>query len=225
MLAMPRSPTRYPSGWPLRGLAEPGARRRRTQVTTAHRSRPREERFLGRHSPDDKALRAFGEAAESLVGRWADNGPDASQAAELCERARGDPRPNWPAPGTVWPWPAAPILEPGFDARLATSPICDHRRCLPEPSADRRSGGAEEALDLVTDAHGRKRDTRRECAAAEAAVRLARWLAITETAPATLADAATRMLRSWAWADRALASSPAPTPAGCRSWPPPTRAL
>ena len=64
---------------------------------------------------------------------------------------------------------------------------------------------AEEAFDAVR-AHGRKRDRDTEIRAAADAVRLARWLAAPEEPPATLAESSTRMLRSWAWADRALAS-------------------
>ena len=45
-----------------------------------------EERFLAGTSPEVAALHAFGEAAESLVTRWADNG-HAVQATEICARA------------------------------------------------------------------------------------------------------------------------------------------
>ena len=45
-----------------------------------------EERYLGGTSSDIGALQAFGQASESLVTRWADNG-HAIQAAALCERA------------------------------------------------------------------------------------------------------------------------------------------
>ena len=44
------------------------------------------ERYLGGRSLEAPVLRAFGEAAESLVIRWTDNG-HAPQAAVLCERA------------------------------------------------------------------------------------------------------------------------------------------
>ena len=72
-----------PLGLALRGLAEPGARRRRAQETALVRA---EERFFGGHSPGDKDLREFSEAAESLIGRWSD-GPHAVLAGELCVRA------------------------------------------------------------------------------------------------------------------------------------------
>ena len=199
-------------GLALRGLAEPGARRRRTQVTTALVRA--EERFFGGHSPDDKDLRAFSEAAESLIGRWSD-GPNALLAGELCIRAQqiltelgaGDLAAS------------SPILDAGFEARLAN--LADVLTgLLPEPQPiDLR--GAEDALDLVTD-HIRSRAHEAECAAAEAAVSLARWLAIPETVPGTLADSAMRMLRDWAWADRALAVVASGGTGGCRSWPPPT---
>ena len=45
-----------------------------------------EERYLGGTSSDIGALQAFGQASESLVTRWADNG-HSIQAAALCERA------------------------------------------------------------------------------------------------------------------------------------------
>jgi hypothetical protein len=45
-----------------------------------------------------------------------------------------------------------------------------------------------------------------EAHAAEAAVRVARWLATPEPQSATLADCATRMLRSWGWADRGISA-------------------
>jgi hypothetical protein len=62
---------------------------------------------------------------------------------------------------------------------------------------------AQDALRLVGE-HKRRRDRAGEIGAAEAAVRLARWLATPDEPTATLHDAATSMLRSWAWADRAL---------------------
>ncbi len=61
----------------------------------------------------------------------------------------------------------------------------------------------QDALRLVGE-HARKRDRGDEISAAQAAVRLARWLAAPDEPMATLHDAATSMLRSWAWADRAL---------------------
>ena len=61
----------------------------------------------------------------------------------------------------------------------------------------------QDALRLVGE-HARKRDRGDEISAAQAAVRLARWLAAPDEPMATLHDAATSMLRSWAWTDRAL---------------------
>ena len=45
-----------------------------------------EERYFAGHAPGESLLGAFGQAAESMVTRWADNG-HAGQAAALCERA------------------------------------------------------------------------------------------------------------------------------------------
>jgi PglZ domain len=167
-----------------------------------------EERYLGRTSPDIEALQVFGIASESLVTRWADNG-HATQAAALCERAEAilaelatteDGRQALASRSRV--------LEAGLDARftaladvLATVLVAPPARA----SAQEALAAAEEALDAVHK-HGRRRDRDIEIRAADDAVRLARWLAAAEEPPATLAESAARMLRSWAWADRALAS-------------------
>jgi PglZ domain len=184
-----------PLGLALRGLAEPGAQgRRRARETALIRA---EERFFGGQAPGGKDLREFSEAAESLIARWSD-GPHAGLAGELCVRAEqilaelgaGDLAAT------------SQILDAGFEARLAG--LADVLTgLLPDPRPiDLR--GAEEALDLAT-SHIRARAHEPECAAAQAAVSLARWLAVPEAAPGTLADHATMMLRDWAWADRALA--------------------
>ena len=167
-----------------------------------------EERYLGRTSPDIEALQAFGEASESLVTRWADNG-HAIQAAALCERAEAilaelasteDGRRTLAGRSRV--------LEAGLDARFTA--LADALGAV-LAALDRR-GPAQEALAAAEDAldavrkHGRKRDRDTEIRAAADAVRVARWLAAPEEPAATLAESSTRMLRSWAWADRALAS-------------------
>ncbi|MBV9384422.1 MAG: BREX-2 system phosphatase PglZ [Streptosporangiaceae bacterium] len=182
-----------PLGLALRGLTEPGGRRR-AQETARVRA---EERFFGGHSPGDRDLREFSEAAESLIGRWSD-GPHAGLAGELCVRAEqilaelgaGDLAAT------------SQILDAGFEARLAG--LADVLTgLLPDPRPiDLR--GAEDALDLAT-SHIRSGAHEPECAAAQAAVSLARWLAVPEAMPGTLADSAKLMLRDWAWADRALA--------------------
>jgi PglZ domain len=167
-----------------------------------------EERYLGRTTPDIEALQAFGLASESLVTRWADNG-HAIQAAALCERAEAilaelasteDGRQILASRSSV--------LEAGLDARFTaladtlSAVLATLERGAP---AQERLAAAEEALVAVR-THGRKRDRDTEIRAAADAVRLARWLAAPEGLPATLAESSTRMLCSWAWADRALAS-------------------
>jgi hypothetical protein len=147
-----------------------------------------EERYFAGHPPGASALKAFGEAAESLVIRWTDNG-HAPQAATMCERAErmladlGDRELAR----------ESKVLDAGFDARLAALAEAVGKS-LPD---------AETTLRGIRD-HGRTRVRQNEVAAAEAAVRVARWLAAPEEPPATLADAGLRMLRSWGWADRAL---------------------
>ena len=162
-----------------------------------------EERYLGGKAPDPDALRAFGEAAESLVTRWADNG-HADRAARGCERAEAIlAELAGTEDGKQALASRSRVLEAGLDARF--SALADAiAAALPavEPAT---LAAAEDALDKVR-AHGRRRDRDGEIRAAADAVRLTRWLATPEPSPATLAEAATRMLRSWAWADRALAS-------------------
>jgi hypothetical protein len=160
-----------------------------------------EERYLSGRSPDSPTLRAFGEAAESLVTRWTDNG-HAPQAAALCERAEtilaelsGSEDGKRTLAGR------SRVLEAGLDARFAA--LADAiSSALPQPAPEQLAL-AEEALHHAA-RHARKRDHEAELRAAEAAIRLIRWLAVPEETPATLADAATRMLRSWGWADLAL---------------------
>jgi hypothetical protein len=147
-----------------------------------------EERYFAGRAPAASALKTFGEAAESLVTRWTDNG-NAPQAAAMCESAEliladlGDRKLAR----------ESRVLDAGFDARLAALAEAIGRS-LPD---------AETALGGVRD-HLRKRARENEVATAESAVRVARWLAAPEEPPATLADAAMSMLRSWGWADRAL---------------------
>jgi hypothetical protein len=160
-----------------------------------------EERYLAGKAPDSAELRAFGEAAESLVTRWTDNG-HAPQAAALCERAENilaelsDSEDGRRALAS-----RSQVLEAGLDARF-TALAEAISGALPEPTPEQLAL-AEEALRRTAE-HARKRAHDAELRAAEAAVRLIRWLAVTEETPATLADAATRMLRSWGWADWAL---------------------
>ena len=160
-----------------------------------------EERYFAGHAPKEKTLYALGAAAESMITRWADNG-HAPQAAALCERAESllaelastdaDRQALASRSG---------VLEAGMDARLtALAEALLAALATPDTSA---LAAVEGALDAVSK-HGRKKENAAQIRAAEDAVRLARWLATPEVSPATLADAAMRMLRSWAWADRAL---------------------
>lgn len=167
-----------------------------------------EERYLGGMSPGIDALQAFGQASESLITRWADNG-HASQAAALCERAEtilaelADTEDVRQALAS-----RSGVLQAGLDARFTAladalaAVLSAVERRTPSQTALAAAEGAFEAIRK----HGRKRDRDTEIRTAADAVRLARWLTVPEEPPATLAGSATRMLRSWAWADRALGS-------------------
>jgi hypothetical protein len=181
---------------------------------TIHTARVRaEERFLGGRELGAAALRAFGEAAESLVSRWSDNGHGA-QAAGLRGRAEAILAGlGGSDDGTRSLASRSRVLDAGLDARFAALAIA-LRSALPAAASPAGSPlgplVASGALASVGAAlrqvgeHGRKHDHAAEIHAAESAVGLTRWLAVPEEPPATLADAATRMLRSWGWADRAL---------------------
>ena len=153
------------------------------------------ERYLGGQLPSGE-LTAFGEAASSLVGRWTDS-QRAYDAASLCERAEAILADL--GAGTVAA--ESDVLDAGFDARLTA--LGDAiSAALPAPGTASLQA-AELALSKVR-GHRRMSTREAEVRAAEAAVRVARWLATPEETPATLADAALRMLRSWGWADRTL---------------------
>ncbi|MFI0483103.1 BREX-2 system phosphatase PglZ [Actinomadura sp. 9N215] len=155
-----------------------------------------EERFLGGSAPDEASLRAFAEAAESLVLRWNDNGHTAearlacSRAEEILAELRvGD------LAGT------SKVLDAGLDARLAAL-AGELASVLPAPRAG-ELGEAEAALDALLE-HRRPGGRADEVEAAVCAVRLVRWLAAPEDPPATVAEGATRHVRSWGWVDRAV---------------------
>lgn len=176
------------------GLVVVALYRREDTLTARVRA---EERYLAGVPLDQETMQAFGEAAESLVARWADNG-HAPLAAAMCERAERILRDlgGRAAAGE------SKVLEAGLDARLAAlaEALGAALTALSRPEV----AAAEAALDRVT-RHGRKKDRDAEIEAAQAAVRLMRWLTVHEEPPATLADGALGLIRSWAWADRALA--------------------
>jgi hypothetical protein len=176
--------------------AELFAKDTRHQAIVAARVRA-EERFLGGRAPSEASLRTFGEAAESLTLRWSENG-HADDAQAMCDRAEqilrelgaGD------LPGD------SKILDAGLDARInALGGQIALALPVPRP-AD--LAAAENALGRLHE-HRRSGTRAAEIAACVAALRLARWLAAEEVAPATVADAALRHVRCWAWVDRALA--------------------
>ncbi|HEY0935130.1 MAG TPA: BREX-2 system phosphatase PglZ, partial [Trebonia sp.] len=204
-------PASGPASLPVAG---PGNSGDADEVALTARIRA-EERYLG-GQPDDpgelravrEALRVFGEAAESLVTRWADNGhaPQAAALRERAERVLAELTGSGPGPSSLAG--RSRVLDAGLDARLAAFAAALSRGTPAETAA---------ALIPVQDhARGRDgpqpgntataRDRAAEVRAAEAAARLVRWLAATEAPPVTLSGAASGMLRSWSWADRALAA-------------------
>ncbi|HUZ27452.1 MAG TPA: BREX-2 system phosphatase PglZ [Streptosporangiaceae bacterium] len=182
-----------PFGQVVAELYGPGASRREKVVMARGRA---EQRFLGGNATDTAGLRAFGEAAESLILRWNDNGHPADAQA-MCDRAEqilaqlgaGDLAAS------------SSILAAGLDARL--SALADAiTAVLPDP----RPGdlpAVEAALSGLQE-HRRSGGDAAE-AQAESAVRLVRWLAAGDQPPATVAAGVAGQVRSWAWADRALA--------------------
>jgi hypothetical protein len=183
-----------PVGLAATELYAPAARRR--TVVTAARIRA-EERFFGGRAPDEAALWAFAEAAESLTLRWNDNG-HAVSARAVCTRAeqilaelRADDLAG-----------ASKVLDAGLDARLSAlaGELTD---VLPDPRVS-DLGEVEQALDALRE-HRRFGDRSGELEAAVCAVRLARWLAAEEKPGGTVAEGALRQVRSWGWVDRATA--------------------
>ncbi len=170
---------------------------------TIHTARVRaEERFLGGRELGAAVLTAFGEAAESLVTRWSDNG-HAAQAEGLRSRAEAILAGlGGSDDGTRSLASRSQVLDAGLDARFSALATA-LRTALPKPAPAATSPLAPLlAGDRLSSVESR--DHAAQIHAAESAVRLARWLATPEKPPETLAEAATRMLRSWGWADRAL---------------------
>ncbi|WP_301174166.1 BREX-2 system phosphatase PglZ [Actinomadura geliboluensis] len=156
-----------------------------------------EERFFGGTAPDESSLRAFAEAAESLVLRWNDTG-HATEAGLACSRAEqilaelraGD------LAGT------SKVLDAGLDARLLT--LADTiASVLPAPRHTDLAE-VESALEVLSE-HRRPGGRAAEVEAAHCAVRLVRWLASPEVPPTTVAEGVARQVRSWGWVDRAAA--------------------
>ena len=182
-----------PFGLVVAELYGPAAGRREAVMMARARA---EQRFLGGLPPDHPGLMAFGEAAESLVLRWSENG-HALDARAMCDRAEeilaelgaGDLAAR------------SAILQAGLDARITTLAAAI-TAVLPAPRpADLMA--VEAALAQIKE--HRRATTQATEAEADAAVRLVRWLAGGETRPTTVAAGVAGQVRSWAWVDRALA--------------------
>jgi hypothetical protein len=182
-----------PFGLVVAELYGPAASRREKVVMARGRA---EQRFLGGNATDTASLQAFGEAAESLILRWNDNGQPADAQA-MCDRAEqvlaelgaGDLAAS------------SSILAAGLDARL--SALADAiTAVLPDP----RPGDltpVEAALSGLKEHRRGAGDTVET--EAESAVRLVRWLAADDPPPTTVTGGVLGQVRSWAWTDRALA--------------------
>ncbi|WP_329094377.1 BREX-2 system phosphatase PglZ [Actinomadura citrea] len=154
-----------------------------------------EERFFGGTAPDEAALRAFAEAAESLVLRWNDTGL-AAEAGLACSRAEqilAELRAGELA-GT------SKVLDAGLDARLAA--LADTMSTVLPAPRHTDLAEVETALDELRE-HRRPGRRAAEVEAAVCAVRLVRWLATPEVPPATVAEGVSRQVRVWGWVDRA----------------------
>jgi PglZ domain len=163
-----------------------------------------EQRFLGGRPLTAAGRAAFGEAAESLVLRWNENGhgPD---AAAMCDRAEQ----ILAELGAGEQAASSPILAAGLAARLAALAGAI-TATLPAPRpADVIA--VEGALATLREHRWCGGDV---LATAEAAVRLVRWLAAGDPPPATVAAGVAGQVRSWAWTDRALALVTSPDTAG-----------
>ena len=154
-------------------------------------------RYFTGKPPADELLATFGEAAESLVGRLAANDKNANIANELCMRAEE----LIASLGAKHVAADSKVLDAGFDARLAALARAIDS-ALPSPAVASLAN-AEHALRELSSHHSR-RDRHGDLQVAEGAVRIARWLSAREEPSGSLSDAATQMLRSWGWADRAL---------------------
>jgi hypothetical protein len=154
-----------------------------------------EQRFLGGRPLTAAALAAFGEAAESLILRWSENG-HAAEAADMCDRAERILAELGAGEQAV----RSAVLDAGLDARRAALASAISAT-LPAPDpADLAE--VESALIALREHRRCGADV---LAAAEAAVALVRWLAAGELPPATVSAGVSGQVRSWAWADRALA--------------------
>ncbi|MGH3402777.1 MAG: BREX-2 system phosphatase PglZ [Streptosporangiaceae bacterium] len=175
----------------------------RSEVVLMARARA-EQRFLGGRPLAAAALAAFAEAAESLILRWNENG-HGPEAAALCDRAEqilAELGAGEQAAGSA-------ILDAGLDARLAAlSSVITAR--LPDPGP----GGVSAIEGALATLREHRRVGAEMLATAESAVRLTRWLAAREPAPVTVAAGVAGQVRSWAWADRALALITSPDTAG-----------
>jgi PglZ domain len=174
-------------------LYGPGAGRQEAVMMARARA---EQRFLGGHRSDTAGLRAFGEAAESLILRWSENG-HALDVQAMCDRAEqilaelgaGDLAAD------------SAILDAGLNARVTA---------FADAVSDALPASRPADLDAVETALAALMEHRRASAhpaeaEAEAAVRLMRWLAAGEASPTTVAGGVLGQVRSWAWVDRALA--------------------
>ena len=210
MDASGRIPDAVPFGLVVRGALRGSGWARATQATLLAATVRGEERYLGGFDPW-QARRCSGRSARR-PNPWSPGGPTTGtrRKARSCASGRGGSSPSSAATVTAaQPWSdRSRVLEAGLDARLAALRFAGAEPMLSATRPRSAGGDARPVRGRAAPGAGarpRRRDRDAEIRAAEASVRLARWLALPEEPPATLTDGATRMLRSWGWADRALA--------------------
>lgn len=162
-------------------------------------------RFEGRYldpadTPDETTLKVFGEQSYAVLSRWHASGAGAvadtaeHAAAELLESLRADRL----AARSAW-------METGFHARAGefAAAVAAFLKRLDRDRLDQTAlTAAETAFDELA-AHQRADETR--LAAHRAAIRLLRWLTLTEPAPRDLASWLEWHTAQGGWVDRACA--------------------
>ena len=198
------SPTRFRSGSrPRRSTRDGGAVRRINSGDAARRCAAwrgcgRTERYLGGRVAGRCEVLQRVRRGRRVAGHPVDRQRARAEAAALCERAEAilaelaDGQ-LATEPGRLEPGARSGARRPARRVRRGAQPCtaCARLPARPAswPECRTRCAWSASTPGSVT------RDG--EIRAAQAAVRLARWLAAPEEPTATLADAATRMLRSW----------------------------
>ena len=150
----------------------------------------------GGQTPAGDHARAWAEAARGLVERRV-----ASDRRVLARLERADA--ILASANAVQVASASPVLRAGLEARLHRFAI-GVSAALESPDDPRALDGAEAAQRHVAD-HVLANVEARRVARSHMALRLLRWLAAEDVAPATIAEAVSRQIAQDGWVDRARA--------------------